>query len=51
MRQRVMIATALAGSPQVLIADEPTMAIDLTIQARIIGLVRRRREELGMSIM
>ena len=51
MRQRVMIAMALSCSPQILIADEPTTALDVTIQAQIVELVKRLREELGMSIV
>ncbi len=51
MRQRVMIAMALACSPQILIADEPTTALDVTIQAQIIELVKRLRKELGMAII
>lgn len=51
MRQRVMIAMALSCSPQVLIADEPTTALDVTIQAQIIELVKRLRDEIGMAIV
>ncbi|MBW6466139.1 MAG: ABC transporter ATP-binding protein [Brevefilum sp.] len=51
MRQRVMIAMALSCMPQILIADEPTTALDVTIQAQIVDLVKRLREELGMAII
>jgi len=51
MRQRVMIAMALACSPTILIADEPTTALDMTIQAQIIELVKDLRKELGMAII
>ena len=51
MRQRVMIAMALSCSPQIIIADEPTTALDVTIQAQIVDLVRRLRDELGMAII
>ena len=51
MRQRVMIAMALSCSPQLLIADEPTTALDVTIQAQITDLVKRLRSELGMAII
>jgi oligopeptide transport system ATP-binding protein len=51
MRQRVMIAMALTCSPQILIADEPTTALDVTIQAQIVELVKRLRDELGMAII
>jgi len=51
MRQRVMIAMALSCNPQILIADEPTTALDVTIQAQIIELIKRLRDELGMAII
>ncbi|MEA4812480.1 MAG: ABC transporter ATP-binding protein, partial [Anaerolineaceae bacterium] len=51
MRQRVMIAMALSCNPQILIADEPTTALDVTIQAQIVELVIKLREQLGMSII
>ncbi len=51
MRQRVMIAMALSCNPQILIADEPTTALDVTIQAQIVDLVKRLRDELGMAII
>lgn len=51
MRQRVMIAMALSCAPQILIADEPTTALDVTIQAQIVDLVIRLREEVGMAII
>ncbi|RIK56004.1 MAG: peptide ABC transporter ATP-binding protein [Chloroflexi bacterium] len=51
MRQRVMIAMGLSCNPQLLIADEPTTALDVTIQAQIIDLVTRLKEELSMSII
>jgi oligopeptide transport system ATP-binding protein len=51
MRQRAMIAMALSCAPNILIADEPTTALDVTIQAQIIDLVIRLRERLGMAII
>jgi len=51
MRQRVMIAMALSCNPELLIADEPTTALDVTIQAQIIDLVRRLQRELGMAVI
>src|SRR5512143_1005951 len=51
MRQRVMIAMALSCNPTILIADAPTTALDVTIQAQIIELVKRLRDEMGMAII
>jgi oligopeptide/dipeptide ABC transporter ATP-binding protein len=51
MRQRVMIAMALSCNPKLLVADEPTTALDVTIQAQILELMKRLKKELGMAIM
>ena len=51
MRQRVMIAMALAGSPKLIIADEPTTALDVTIQAQILELLKDLQKQVGCSIM
>jgi oligopeptide/dipeptide ABC transporter ATP-binding protein len=51
MRQRVMIAMALSCGPKLLIADEPTTALDVTIQAQILDLMRKLQKEIGMSIL
>jgi peptide/nickel transport system ATP-binding protein len=51
MRQRVMIAMALSLNPQLLIADEPTTALDVTIQAQILDLLTEMKERLGMAVM
>lgn len=51
MRQRVMIAMAISCSPQLLIADEPTTALDVTVQAQILDLLKRIQEDTQMSVI
>jgi oligopeptide/dipeptide ABC transporter ATP-binding protein len=51
MRQRVMIAMALACKPKLLIADEPTTALDVTIQAQILELLKKLQEQIGMAVL
>ena len=50
-RQRVMIAMALANNPEILIADEPTTALDVTIQAQVLDLIRRLKNQYSMSVI
>jgi oligopeptide/dipeptide ABC transporter ATP-binding protein len=51
MRQRIVIAMALACRPDLIIADEPTTALDVTVQAQILDLIKHQQEELGMSMI
>lgn len=51
MRQRIMIAIAIACEPKLLIADEPTTALDVTVQAQVLSLINELREQLGMALM
>ena len=51
LRQRVMIAMAVAGTPSLVIADEPTTALDVTVQSQVLGLVRRLRDEIGCAFI
>jgi len=51
MRQRVMIAMALITNPKILIADEPTTALDVTVEAQILDLIKKKQEQMGMSVI
>ncbi|MCW2667518.1 MAG: peptide transporter ATP-binding protein [Frankiales bacterium] len=51
LRQRVMIAMAVAGHPALVVADEPTTALDVTVQAQVLALVRRLRDDIGCSVL
>jgi ABC-type dipeptide/oligopeptide/nickel transport system ATPase component len=51
MRQRVLIAAAFAAEPKLIVADEPTTALDVTVQAGILGLIRRLQDETGMGLI
>ena len=51
MKQRVMLAMALAGEPDLLIADEPTTALDVTTQARILALLKKIQRDMGMAML